>query len=129
MTGPARDAATKHRREDDELDGLSSDGEFEKARDAAIDGLLDEDETASLDGDVTAPRAEKDGRLKLETDRRAMKTKPKETVSWMDLPRKGQLAVLTLARLSEPLVQTSLQVRRVVLFLFKKKPPRFVEGE
>ncbi|KAK0707600.1 major facilitator superfamily domain-containing protein [Lasiosphaeris hirsuta] len=31
------------------------------------------------------------------------------TVSWMDLPRKDQLVVLTLARLSEPLVQTSLQ--------------------
>ncbi|KAK1750797.1 major facilitator superfamily domain-containing protein [Echria macrotheca] len=30
-------------------------------------------------------------------------------VSWRDLPRKDQLIVLTLARLSEPLVQTSLQ--------------------
>lgn len=33
-----------------------------------------------------------------------------ETVGWSDLPRKRQLIVLTLARLSEPLVQTSLQV-------------------
>lgn len=32
-----------------------------------------------------------------------------EQVTWMSLPHKGQLAVLTLARLSEPLVQTSLQ--------------------
>ncbi len=32
------------------------------------------------------------------------------TVSWKDLPRKDQLIVITLARLSEPLVQTSLQV-------------------
>lgn len=31
-------------------------------------------------------------------------------VGWMSLPHKGQLAVLTIARLSEPLVQTSLQV-------------------
>lgn len=31
-------------------------------------------------------------------------------VGWMDLPHKGQLAVLTIARLAEPLVQTSLQV-------------------
>ena len=30
-------------------------------------------------------------------------------VSWRDLPKKSQLAVLTLARLSEPLTQTSLQ--------------------
>ncbi|OAA61944.1 major facilitator superfamily transporter [Niveomyces insectorum RCEF 264] len=32
-----------------------------------------------------------------------------EHVRWRDLPEKGQLTVLTLARLSEPLVQTSLQ--------------------
>ena len=31
------------------------------------------------------------------------------TVSWSELPNKGQLAILTLARLSEPLTQTSLQ--------------------
>lgn len=31
-------------------------------------------------------------------------------VSWRHLPRKGQLIVITLARLSEPLVQTSFQV-------------------
>ncbi|KAI1961510.1 hypothetical protein LOZ58_003366 [Ophidiomyces ophidiicola] len=30
-------------------------------------------------------------------------------VSWRSLPKKGQLAVLTIARLSEPLAQTSLQ--------------------
>ena len=35
-----------------------------------------------------------------------IKDKP---VKWSDLPKKGQLAILTLARLSEPLVQTSLQ--------------------
>ncbi|KAI4748290.1 hypothetical protein E4T50_01502 [Aureobasidium sp. EXF-12298] len=34
--------------------------------------------------------------------------KPKP-VSWMSLPRKDQLFILTLARLSEPLTQTSLQ--------------------
>lgn len=34
--------------------------------------------------------------------------KPKP-ISWMALPRKDQLAILTLARLSEPLTQTSLQ--------------------
>ena len=35
-----------------------------------------------------------------------------EAVTWMSLPHKSQLAVLTMARLSEPLVQTSLQVNR-----------------
>jgi len=33
-----------------------------------------------------------------------------EPVTWMSLPHKRQLLVLTLSRLSEPLVQTSLQV-------------------
>lgn len=35
-------------------------------------------------------------------------------VSWRHLPRKDQLIVITLARLSEPLVQTSLQVPREI---------------
>jgi CRISPR/Cas system-associated endoribonuclease Cas2 len=36
--------------------------------------------------------------------------KKKEYVGWRDLPNKTQLAILTVARLSEPLVQTSLRV-------------------
>lgn len=36
-------------------------------------------------------------------------TSKPQPVSWKDLPQKGQLAILTLARLSEPLTQTSLQ--------------------
>lgn len=37
-------------------------------------------------------------------------TAPREApVTWRSLPQKGQLAILTLARLSEPLTQTSLQ--------------------
>lgn len=32
-----------------------------------------------------------------------------DTVSWRHLPHKDQLLVITLARLSEPLVQTSIQ--------------------
>ena len=42
-----------------------------------------------------------------ETDVEELK---EEVVTWSSLPHKGQLAVLTMARLSEPLVQTSLQV-------------------
>ncbi|RYO89321.1 hypothetical protein DL766_005161 [Monosporascus sp. MC13-8B] len=34
---------------------------------------------------------------------------PKEAVSWRDMPRKTQLVAIVLARLSEPLAQTSLQ--------------------
>jgi len=39
-----------------------------------------------------------------------------EPVTWMSLPHKRQLIVLTLSRLSEPLVQTSLQVSRLALY-------------
>ncbi|KAG9251269.1 major facilitator superfamily domain-containing protein [Emericellopsis atlantica] len=34
---------------------------------------------------------------------------PKRPIAWRELPRKDQLIIITLARLSEPLVQTSLQ--------------------
>ena len=34
---------------------------------------------------------------------------PEKSVTWASLPKKGQLAILTFARLSEPLTQTSLQ--------------------
>ncbi|KAA8641715.1 hypothetical protein EYZ11_013143 [Aspergillus tanneri] len=36
-------------------------------------------------------------------------TAPAEMVGWASMPKKGQLAILTFARLSEPLTQTSLQ--------------------
>lgn len=36
-------------------------------------------------------------------------TVQEKPVTWMSLPKRGQLAVLTFARLSEPLTQTSLQ--------------------
>ncbi|WPH02642.1 Hypothetical protein R9X50_00550700 [Acrodontium crateriforme] len=38
----------------------------------------------------------------------SLETNP-QPISWSSLPKKGQLAILTLARLSEPLTQTSLQ--------------------
>ncbi|KAH8671409.1 major facilitator superfamily domain-containing protein [Xylariales sp. PMI_506] len=37
------------------------------------------------------------------------KKKKKQVASWSELPKKKQLAVITMTRLSEPLVQTSLQ--------------------
>lgn len=62
-------------------------------------------------------QAHRNGLLRLSTVRRGstpiaqdtQEKKQKEMVSWMSLPHKRQLAVLTAARLSEPLVQTSLQ--------------------
>ncbi len=74
---------------DDSRERRSSDGD----RLAAID--LDE-----VEGEGGVPGGEDDP-LVNEKD---------EAVTWMTLPHKGQLAVLTLSRLSEPLVQTSLQV-------------------
>jgi hypothetical protein len=42
-----------------------------------------------------------------------VRTEEKEKpVTWASLPRKSQLAILVLARLSEPLVQSSLRVSR-----------------
>ncbi|KAI1331762.1 MFS general substrate transporter [Xylariaceae sp. FL0255] len=41
--------------------------------------------------------------------RSSKSSESKSVVSWKDLPRKDQLLVITLARLSEPLTQTSLQ--------------------
>lgn len=38
-----------------------------------------------------------------------MPPESKQIVGWRDLPKKKQLFVITMARLSEPLVQTSLQ--------------------
>lgn len=43
------------------------------------------------------------------TPAKDIEKKPKEVIAWRDLPRKQQLLVIALTRLSEPLVQTSLQ--------------------
>ncbi len=44
------------------------------------------------------------------TEEESQKSPPKrKTASWRELPRKGQLALLMVSRLSEPLTQTSLQ--------------------
>lgn len=50
-----------------------------------------------------------DGSASKSTATKITETKPKEMIAWRDLPRKKQLVVITLTRLSEPLVQTSLQ--------------------
>lgn len=40
----------------------------------------------------------------------ASRKKQQKVAAWRDLPKKTQLIVITMTRLSEPLVQTSLQV-------------------
>lgn len=51
---------------------------------------------------------EEDGRRSRDLEQE--KAKKDEPVTWKSLPKRSQLVILTLARLSEPLVQTSLQV-------------------
>ncbi|ROV94563.1 hypothetical protein VMCG_08148 [Cytospora schulzeri] len=61
-----------------------------------------ESHPASTGGNNTA------GGIQSTTNTQKKKSK-RETVPWKDLPHKQQLFVITLTRLSEPLVQTSLQ--------------------
>lgn len=85
--------------------------DLEKAADGTLEGLLSSSREPRNGGHGGPSGASKPG----DGGFRRLQTKPKarrETVAWKDLPRKGQLTVLTLARLSEPLVQTSLQVGR-----------------
>lgn len=64
----------------------------------------DGDRLAALDQD------EVDAEGGAEITPQEVNNEKEEKVTWMSLPHKKQLIVLTLARLSEPLVQTSLQV-------------------
>lgn len=54
-----------------------------------------------------------DGEAVLPSTRTKKEDNKKAVVAWRDLPRKRQLVIITLARMSEPLTQTSLQVRPV----------------
>jgi hypothetical protein len=65
-----------------------------------------EDEQAHSNGVLRLSTAEQGA---TPTTHETQEEKQKEVVTWMSLPHKRQLAVLTAARLSEPLVQTSLQ--------------------
>lgn len=86
-----------------------SDGEEDESGDErAVDTRLGD----AVDGASVSSRAENDpddGALSLRaSDDRDDSKRP---VSWSELPRKDQLFIITMARMSEPLVQTSLQVR------------------
>ena len=89
MTFTTDSKSAQREARDDSRERRSSDGD----RLAAID--LDEVET---EGGVA------------EEEEDPVVNEKEKPVTWMSLPHKSQLAVLTLSRLSEPLVQTSLQV-------------------
>ncbi|KAI0601466.1 major facilitator superfamily transporter [Biscogniauxia sp. FL1348] len=81
---------------------------------ASDEESVDED-AAVLEVGPDAPLAiSQDGDLPLRINTNASSPRKstatsKDVVAWKDLPHKDQLLVITLARLSEPLVQTSLQ--------------------
>lgn len=80
----------------DERPGLTSDEEGERhgQNGGSSTGNTPAEAAFDLDGDEAASS-------------KAVQSKP---IAWRDLPRRDQLLILTLARLSEPLTQTSLQV-------------------
>lgn len=71
------------------------------------DGTSGPERISQYDSDRRTSRDEENGELTIEVP---PKIENKKSVTWSDLPHKGQLALLTFARLSEPLVQSSLRV-------------------
>ncbi|KAI1344679.1 MFS general substrate transporter [Xylariaceae sp. FL0016] len=101
------------RYEQHNVDYTGRDSDNACLEDAALEqGLRDES------GHPATSRLSGRANLEIRTDtripdtlgrRRKSTRSSRKVVAWRDLPRKDQLLVITLARLSEPLVQTSLQ--------------------
>ncbi|KAI2466670.1 MFS general substrate transporter [Annulohypoxylon bovei var. microspora] len=102
---------------DDEDRGPLSELDFDSDEESAAlePGLGVRDESGQ---DATPLVASRAGTLNIDTStggseyqkrNRRPSESSKKVVAWGDLPKKKQLIVITLARLSEPLVQTSLQ--------------------
>ncbi|KAI1085221.1 MFS general substrate transporter [Whalleya microplaca] len=106
--------------QDDDFDTLShvdfdsAEGSIEGDNSELGLGLGQRDESGQ-DATIAASRA---GTLQIDTGATPLQhhgheqrpsDSSKKVVAWRDLPKKEQLAVITLARLSEPLVQTSIQ--------------------
>ncbi|KAI0387038.1 MFS general substrate transporter [Hypomontagnella monticulosa] len=106
----------KHDGVNDEDRGPLSDFDFDSDEEstggapALEPGLGVRDESGQ---DTTRLVASRGGTLNINTnvdyERGRKPSDFKKVVAWRDLPKKKQLVVITLARLSEPLVQTSLQ--------------------
>ncbi|OTB01455.1 hypothetical protein M426DRAFT_323471 [Hypoxylon sp. CI-4A] len=109
---------------EDEDRGPLSDFEFDSDEeslgdaDPALEPGLGARDAGGQDGTTPLMAASRGGALSIDTSTavtdfgergRRPSDSPKKVVAWMDLPKKKQLIVITLARLSEPLVQTSLQ--------------------
>jgi hypothetical protein len=60
---------------------------------------------------------DEDDPLQVDTPVQEPEQKKESPITWMSLPRKGQLAILVMARLSEPLVQSSLRVGQVIIVI------------
>ncbi|KAG9579689.1 MFS transporter, partial [Aureobasidium melanogenum] len=76
-------------------------------KDYDLDEVVAEPDVYAPDGPQTLPIEEEERTLAGQPPHQ-LSEKPKP-VSWKSLPRKDQLFILTMARLSEPLTQTSLQ--------------------
>ncbi|KAK7746387.1 hypothetical protein SLS53_002346 [Cytospora paraplurivora] len=97
-------------REDHEFgDNLSHDG-GRRGEEEILSLLEEEDALQDEPGPVVHDHtSEIVGSRPTATSRDKPSKKSSSMISWKDLPRKQQLFVITLTRLSEPLVQTSLQ--------------------
>lgn len=83
-------------------DARNGDGDRQTTREVTVTLRPD---ALHIDSGTLAPNASTVG-----TDRQSGTSH--DVVGWKDLPKKDQLLVITLARLSEPLTQTSLQVSK-----------------
>lgn len=93
------------KRKDEGYDSALEDEEFsDDGNGGREEQHLLADDTAALNLTTGASVAQPD-----EAEPPAPSTDKPKQVSWSQLPKKTQLAILTLARLSEPLTQTSLQ--------------------
>lgn len=99
-----------------------NDGSLGEAKDVDDDDVYDSKKEDSEDGDEEADHLlGRDAAALNERPAAAVATHPEDEpavapvkekarpISWSELPKKGQLAILTLARLSEPLTQQGLQ--------------------
>lgn len=84
----------------------SDNDDDELVSEVAVDAQL----RSSLDAESVSSYAE-NGPLSPTTAPSVSQNESKRPISWSELPRKDQLFIITMARMSEPLVQTSLQVR------------------
>jgi hypothetical protein len=111
--------ASRHVRSISDQTAVASDAGSESSTSTARDPDLDADKELSIDKEdaesdddsllhVPISPAEPATAVAID-DEEARLRKKKQIATWSSLPKKGQLALLTISRLSEPLTQTSLQ--------------------